>query len=81
MTLNEFLDEMNSGREVEGGSKAHLFMHGLSQEALRITAEMNGRYNSPEELYYLMKELTGDEDLPMFGLFPSSGMPLRKSLL
>lgn len=70
MTLKEFLDEMNSGREVEGGSKAHLFMHGLSQEALRITAKMNGRYNSPEELYDLMKELTGDEDLPMFGLFP-----------
>lgn len=70
MTLDEFLEEMNSGREVEAGSETHLCMHGLSQEALRITAEMNGKYNSPEQLHALMKELTGDEELPVFGLFP-----------
>ena len=37
MELQEFLDQLNSGRPVRGGSEAHLFMHGVSQEALKIT--------------------------------------------
>lgn len=41
---------MNRGLTVAGGSEAHLFMHNLSQEALRITAEMNGAYRTPEEI-------------------------------
>ena len=70
VTLREFLDRMNSGLEIEAGSDYHLFMHGLSQEALRITAEMNNRYHTPEELTALMRELTGQPDFPEFGLFP-----------
>ena len=70
MTLNNFLTIMNSGAEVEAGSEAHLFMHELSQEALRITAEMKNTYHTPEELVALMRKLTGNDDLPEFGLFP-----------
>ena len=70
MTLDEFIATRDSGKEIEGGSEAHLFMHGLSQEALRITAEMNNAYHTPEELHALMKKLTGRDDLPMFGMFP-----------
>ena len=70
MTLTDFLTIMNSGAEVEAGSEAHLFMHELSQEALRITAEMNNSYHTPEELVALMRKLTGNADLPEFGLFP-----------
>ena len=39
--LAEFLDHVNSGATIEGGSKHHRFMHGLAQDALRITAEIN----------------------------------------
>lgn len=70
MTLEEFLEKMNTGEEIEAGSQYHLFMHGLSQEALRITAEMNNTYHAPEELVELMRELTGQPDFPSFGLFP-----------
>ena len=70
MTLSDFLDILNSGAEIEAGSEAHLFMHGLSQEALRITAEMNNSYHTPEELVTLMRKLTGNDDIPEFGLFP-----------
>ena len=70
MTLQDFLDKMNSGEEIEAGSDYHLFMHGLSQEAIRITSEMNSGYHTPEELVALMRELTGQPDLPPFGLFP-----------
>ena len=61
---------MDSGEEIEAGSEYHLFMHALSQEALRITAEMNNAYHTPEELLALMRRLTGQPDFPSFGLFP-----------
>ena len=70
MTLQNFLDKMNSGEEIEAGSDFHLFMHSLSQEAIRVTSEMNSGYHTPEELVALMRELTGQPELPPFGLFP-----------
>lgn len=70
MTLQNFLDKMNSGEEIEAGSDFHLFMHSLSQEAFRVTSEMNSGYHTPEELVALMRELTGQPELPPFGLFP-----------
>lgn len=70
MDLETFLAYLNSGKTVKGGSEAHLFMHGVSQEALRITAEMNGSYHTPEELRELFSRLTGRPVDESFGLFP-----------
>ena len=70
MTLQEWREQLDSGEEVIAGSPVHLFMQGLSQEALRITAELNGSYHTPEEIRALMEELTGREIDPTFGLFP-----------
>lgn len=70
MDLEAFLEHLNSGKTVRGGSEAHLFMHGASQEALRITAEMNGGYHEPEELRDLFSRLTGRPVDESFGLFP-----------
>lgn len=70
MTLHEFLARMDTGEEIEAGSEYHLFMHGLSQEALRITAQMNNAYHTPEELLVLMRELTSQPDFPAFSMFP-----------
>lgn len=70
MDLEAFLEHLNSGKTVRGGSEAHLFMHGVSQEALRITAEMNGGYHTPEELRELFARLTGRPVDESFGLFP-----------
>ena len=70
MDLNTFLEHLNSGKPVHGGSETHLFMHGVSQEALRITAEINGSYHTPEELRALFSELTGRPTDKSFGLFP-----------
>ena len=39
MELQEFLDHVDSGAIIEGGSAAHRFMHRASQDALRIIAE------------------------------------------
>ena len=49
MELSEFLAKMDSGEEIEAGSEYHLYVHELSQEALRITMEMNNAYHSPED--------------------------------
>lgn len=50
MDINKFLTHLNRGEAVEGGSEMHQFMHELSQEALKITAKLNGSYQTPEEV-------------------------------
>ena len=70
MTTEEFVGIMNSGEVVKAGSAVHLKMHELSQEALRITAEINGSYHTPNELRTLMEKLTGQQLDEHFGLFP-----------
>ena len=70
MDLEAFLEHLNSGKPVIGGSEAHLFMHGVSQEALEIPAEINGSYHEPEELRVLFSKLIGQPVDESFGLFP-----------
>ena len=61
---------MASGKPVVANSEVHLMFHKLSQEALRITAEINGKYHTPEELHGLLEELWGREVPNTVGLFP-----------
>lgn len=70
MELDAFLQHLNSGKTVENGSEPHLFMHRASQEALRLTAEINGSYHTPEELRGLFSQLTGQPVDESFSLFP-----------
>lgn len=70
MELEEFLNELNSGNVVQGGSEVHQFMHSVSQEALRITAEINGSYHEPAQLRALFSQLIGKPVDESFGLFP-----------
>lgn len=70
MELSEFLDHLSSGKPVEAGSEPHQFMHRASQEALRLTAEINGGYHTSEELRGLFSRLTGQPVDESFGLFP-----------
>jgi acetyltransferase-like isoleucine patch superfamily enzyme len=70
MTIQEFRDYMASGKPVIGGSDVHIMFHQLSQEALRITAEINGKYHTPEELHALLEQLWGREVPKTVGMFP-----------
>ena len=45
-------------------------MHAASQEALRITAELNGQYHPPEEVVAIMSTLTGRQVPDTFRVFP-----------
>lgn len=70
MDLEGFLEHLNGGETVLGGSPVHLFMHTVSQEALRLTAEINGSYHEPEQLRSLFSQLIGKPVDDSFALFP-----------
>jgi acetyltransferase-like isoleucine patch superfamily enzyme len=81
MTTQEFIEYMNSGKTVTAGSPVHQVMHRLSQEAIRITMELNTKYHTPEEVIRLMSELTGREVDASFGLFPPFNTDCGKNLI
>lgn len=70
MDTKDFIDAMNAGVTVYGNSPLHLKMNELSQEALRITMQLNNAYHTPEEILELFIELTGREPGEYFSMFP-----------
>lgn len=70
--LQDFLAHVNRGAVIEGGSEQHTFMHRAAQEALRIVAELNTGYRTPEEVLALLSQLTRtmvDESVTVFPPF------------
>ena len=70
MTVDEFRKVMAETKYIPAGSELHKAFHAFSQEALKLTAELNGRYHAPEEVRELMSRLTASEIDESFGLFP-----------
>ncbi len=70
MNLDEFIEEMSSGNVIKANSPVHEMMHSLSQEAIRVTMEINNAYHTHDEIIALMSELTGRQIDSSFGLFP-----------
>lgn len=68
--LDALLAALNAGEAIRGDSPHHRAMHAASQEALRITAELNGRYHSPEEVVQLTSALTAQPASATFRMFP-----------
>ncbi len=70
MKLEEFLKYMNSGLKIEGNSEVHKYMHKLSQEAIKITCELNSTYHEPQEICRLFSKLIGRNVDSSFRMFP-----------
>ena len=70
MTVEEFRKTMAETEYIPAGSALHQAFHAFSQEALKIAAELNGAYHTPEEVRALMSQLTASEIDESFGLFP-----------
>lgn len=70
MEIKEFIEEMKNGQTISSDAEARECMHMLSQEALRLTAELNGDYHTPEKIRELMEKLTGKPIDETFILFP-----------
>lgn len=72
--LSDLLDALNAGTTIPGDSPLHQAMHRVSQEALRITGELNGGYHEPSRVRELLAELIGgpvDESVTVFPPFRS----------
>jgi acetyltransferase-like isoleucine patch superfamily enzyme len=72
MDLQDFLDHVARGDVIPGGSEQHAFLHAAAQDALRVTAELNSGYRTPEEVRALLARLTGravDESVTVFPPF------------
>ena len=70
LELQRFLTHMDSGERAVAGSEIMELMGRLAQEALQITAELNGTYHTPEEIRQIMTRLTGRPVDETFSLFP-----------
>ncbi len=70
MDIEEFRRLMSDKTYVSKDSELMKMFHALSQEALKITAELNGSYHTPEEIRKLFSKLTGREVDETFGMFP-----------
>jgi acetyltransferase-like isoleucine patch superfamily enzyme len=70
MELQDFLDHVARGAVIEGGSEQHVFLHAAAQDALRVLAELNSGYRTPEEVRELLSRLTGRPVAESVALFP-----------
>ncbi len=70
MELKDYLNHLNEGKVVKGGSDVHLYMHKVSDEARRITSQINGEYHTNDEIRELFSKLIGKEVDETFSLFP-----------
>ena len=74
MELTDLLEALNAGRTITGDSPLHEVMHRVSQDALRITGELNGGHHEPARVRELLAQLTGkpvDESVTVFPPFYS----------
>ena len=66
--ITKFRKVMASGKIVEGDMLKTF--HKLSQEAIKITMEINNKYHTEEEIVDLFSKLTGRKTDKSFSLFP-----------
>lgn len=74
MDLNDLLEALDTGQTITGDSPLHAVMHQVSQDALRITAELNSSYHEPAQVRELLGALIGspvDESVTVFPPFYS----------
>lgn len=70
MELKTFLEHLNKEQAVEGGSEIHIYMKELSEQARKLTMEINTKYHTQQELRKLFSELTDQPVNESLTLFP-----------
>lgn len=68
--IEKFRELMEKRTYVEAGSELFLTFHKLSQNALKITNELNNKYHKPEKIRKLFAKLTQSKVDETFGMFP-----------
>ena len=80
MRVEAFRKVMAETKYIPAGSELHLAFHAFSQEALKITARLNGQYHTPDEVRQMMAELTASEIDESFAMFPPFHTDCGKNL-
>jgi acetyltransferase-like isoleucine patch superfamily enzyme len=70
MKLEDFLAHANSGKRIVDPSEELEYSSYLTQEALKVTMELNNAYHTPEEVLDLFAKLTGSEVNRSLALVP-----------
>lgn len=70
MDLNKFLEHLNSGKEVPANLDILEYMTILSDEAMKLSDELNNKYNPPEKVRELFFRLINKPIDETFRLFP-----------
>lgn len=70
MNLKEFYKSMAEKTVVSPDSDEIELFHQFSQEAMKITTELNNKYHAPEEIVEIFSRLTGKTVDKSFRLFP-----------
>ena len=68
--IEKFRELMAQRTHVESNSELFLTFHKLSQNALKITNELNNKYHKPEKIRKLFAKLTQSKVDETFGMFP-----------
>lgn len=82
MSQTEFLNQLKNpeGCLLGQGTALCVKMHEISQEAIRISAEINTGYHPPEELRQLLEKLTEHEIDESVNLFPPFNSDFGKNI-
>lgn len=70
ISTENFRELMAKQTNVVAGSDLFELFHKYSQEALKITSEINNKYNTPDRIRELFAKLTESDIDESFGLFP-----------
>lgn len=70
MKKQEALECLKNGQMAASGSELHEFMCQLAQDAMKITAELNGGYHEAAEIRRLFSKLIGKPVPDTFSMFP-----------
>ncbi|MDO5518549.1 MAG: sugar O-acetyltransferase, partial [Clostridium sp.] len=70
MTDKEFMKLIAEGKSIKCGTEEHKMLVKYSNEAMRITAELNGSYHEPEEVNELFSKIIGKKVDETFFMFP-----------
>ncbi len=70
MELGEILQRLDRGEIVVAGSELHREIIRFSNEAMMLTAQLNGAFHAPEEVRTFFSKITGEEVDDSFCLFP-----------
>ena len=70
MELKELLDHLDRGQDLVGGTDPNNTMNFYSSKCIKLCAELNSGYHTPEEIRSIMSRITGVPIDEGFRLFP-----------